>query len=267
MRKSQPAKVVRSYGKTIADCCRKIPGGFDVEQIHELRVAYKKLRAFVRLMQEVKRSVSMPEELKDIYRSCGGVRDMQLVLERLKENAEAIPVFVKGIRHDLFLAKELLVLHIEDASVRELVKELVNDLPEAVTEEMVRQFIQRKVATIHVLLLALENEEQLHAIRKALKDLVYVKKIVETDLKFDYSFEEWKNDKKLEVLIALLGDLNDQYIALSFLSMERIQQAPAEEQVFLQHLVKEWEAAKNNMQAAAMEQVHSLQHFFRLTGT
>ena len=264
MRKPQPAKVVRSFGKTIAEFCRKIPGGFDVEHIHDLRVAYKKLRSFLRLMQEDDRSVKMPDDLKVIYRSCGTVRDMQLILERLREMKEVVPGFMKGIHHDLFQAKELLVIDIEDISVSRSVKELVDELPAIVTEEMVGRFIQRKVATIHVLLLALEHEEELHAIRKALKDLVYVKKILETELKFGYAFPEWEDDQKLEDLTTMLGDLNDQYIALSFLNEERIQQAPAEEQPALQQLLKQWKSQKEQAQLAAMQEVRSLQDFFRV---
>lgn len=129
---------------------------------------------------------------------------------------------------------------------------------------MVKRFIQRKVATIHVLLLALEHEEELHAIRKALKDLVYVKKVLQTELKFDYAFPEWKDDKKLEDLTTMLGDLNDQYIALSFLDEARILQAPAEEQSALQQLFMQWTQAKDQAQLAAMQEVRSLQDFFQV---
>lgn len=258
MKKPQPARVVRSFGKTIAGYCREIPGGFHVDHIHDLRVAYKKLRSFLRLLQEDDRLVAMPDELKVIYRSCGTVRDMQLILERLKDWKEIIPGFLKGIHHDLFQAKELLVIHIEDTSVSKSIKELTAQLPATITEEMVQRFIQRKIATIHILLLALEHEEELHAIRKALKDLVYIKKILETELKFGYAFPEWKNDKKLEDLTTMLGDLNDQYIALSFLNEERLQQAPAEEQAALQQLRTQWKEAKEQAQRDAMEKSEGL---------
>ncbi|MGN6419649.1 MAG: CHAD domain-containing protein [Pseudobacter sp.] len=264
MRKPQPAKVVRSLGKTIAEHCRKIPGGFDVEDIHDLRVAYKKLRSFLRLMQGDDRNVKMPDEIKVIYRSCGTVRDMQLIIERLREWKEIIPGFLKGIHHDLFQAKELLVIHIEDTSISKTIKELMDELPPTVTEEMLKRFIQRKVATIHVLLLALEHEEELHAIRKALKDLVYVKKILETELKYDYAFPEWQDDNKLEELTTMLGDLNDQYIALSFLNEERMQQAPLEEQTALQQLLAQWKLSKEQAQQTAMQEVRSLQGFFQV---
>lgn len=264
MKKLQPAKVVRSYGKAIAAYCRKIPGGFDVDHIHDLRVTYKKLRAFLRLMQEDDRSVKMPDEIRVIYRSCGTVRDMQLILERLRDLKEVLPGFTKGLHHDLFQAKELLVIHIEDTSVGKAVKSLVDELPGTVTEEMVRRFIQRKVATIHVLLLALEHEEELHAIRKALKDLVYVKKLMETELKSGYAFPEWNDDKKLEDLTTMLGDLNDHYIALSFLNEERILQAPAEEHDALKQLLAQWTLLKDQAQHSAMQEVRSLQEFFRV---
>lgn len=264
MKKQKLAKVVRSYGKIIADNSRKIPGGFDVDLIHDLRVAYKKLRAFIRLMQEEKRKMEMPEEIKLLYRSCGTVRDLQLVIERLKGGRNEVPNFLKGLHHELFTAKELLVMHIEDITLRKAVKEIEEALPAELTEDIVRHFIQRKVATIHVLLLALEHEEELHAIRKALKDLVYVKKILNADLGFIYPFSEWKDDEKLEKINTQLGDLNDQHIALSFLDTKRMEEAPAEEKPAIQALRQQWEAEKNNMMMAAMKEVRSLRNFFHL---
>lgn len=264
MKRQKLAKVVRSYGKIIADNSRKIPGGFDVDLIHDLRVAYKKLRAFIRLMQEEERKLEMPENIKLLYRSCGTVRDLQLVIERLKDAQDKIPVFLKGLHHDLFNAKELLVLHIEDINVRKSVKEIEEELPAELTEDMVRQFIQRKIATIHILLLALEHEEELHAIRKALKDLVYVKKILNEDLGFKYPFNEWTDQEKLEKLTTQLGDMNDLHIALSFFDTKRVDEASDEEKPFVRGIQQQWEQEKNKQMQAAMEAVHSLQDFFQL---
>lgn len=264
MKKQKLAKVVRSYGKTIADNSRKIPGGFDVDLIHDLRVAYKKLRAFVRLMQEAERKLQMPDDIKLLYRSCGTVRDLQLVIERLKEHQEILPQFIKGLHHELFTAKELLVMHIEDVPVRKSIKEIEEGLPAELTEEMLRQFIQRKLAIIHILLLALEHEDELHAIRKALKDLVYVKKIVTSDLKFNYPFTEWQSDEKLEALTTQLGDLNDYHIAISFFDTKRIQDAPAEELPVLQELRRKWEEEKKQLLLTSMDAVGSLGKFFKV---
>lgn len=264
MKKQKLSKVVRSYGKTIADNSRKIPGGFDVELIHDLRVAYKKLRAFVRLAQEGKSSLQLPEDLKLLYRSCGTVRDLQLMIEKLKDHTAIIPQFIRGLHHELFTAKELLVLHIEDIAVRKAVKEIEEDLPAELTEEMVRHFIQRKVATIHILLLALEREDELHAIRKALKDLVYVKKMLESDLHFNYPFTEWKNDQKLEALTAQLGNLNDAHIAMSFFDTKRMEATLAEEQSAVQQLRQQWEEGKKQQMLAAMEAVRGLEKFFKI---
>ncbi len=264
MKKQKLEKVVRSYGKIIADNSRKIPGGFDVDLIHDLRVAYKKLRSFIRLMQEEERGLEMPEDLKLLYRSCGTVRDLQLVIERLKDDKERVAGFLKGLHHELFNAKELLVLHIEDIKVRKSVKEIEETLPSELTEDMVRQFIQRKVATIHILLLALEHEEELHAIRKALKDLVYVKKILHEDPGFKYPFAEWADQEKLESLTTQLGDLNDLHIALSFFDTKRIEETPEEEKPFVREIQQQWVEKKNESMQAAMEAVKGLQDFFQL---
>jgi hypothetical protein len=213
-------------------------------------------------MQEEERKLEIPDDLKRLYRSCGTVRDLQLIIERLKEQ-EGIPQFLKGLHHELFTAKELLVLHIEDISVRKSLKEIEEELPSELTDEMVRHFIQRKVATIHVLLLALEHEEELHAIRKALKDLVYVKKIL-SEAGFKYSFGEWKDDEKLEALTTQLGELNDQHIALGFFDTKRMEEAPPDEEPILQEIRRRWELQKDQKMKAAMEEVRSLANFFNL---
>ena len=263
--KKQIAKVVNHYGRTIQQLCREIPGEFKVDMIHDLRVAYKKLRAFIRLLQIEDRKLQIPDDLKLIYRSCGTVRDLQLVLEKLEPDAADIPSFIKGLRHDLFLAKELLVLNIEDTSVGRCIKELREALPSEINEGTVRQFVQQKIAAIHILLLALENEEELHGIRKALKDLVYVKKMLDEEQIIHYPFSEWRSDKKLLDLTTLLGDLNDCYIALSYFGEDRLAHMPAKEQIHLKKIKQQWTASKEQLQQKAMAQVKTLPRSFRQT--
>lgn len=263
--KKQLAKVVNNYGRTIQQLCREIPGDFKADMIHDLRVAYKKLRAFIRLLQIADRKLQIPDDLKLIYRSCGTVRDLQLVLEKLEPQAAVFPKFIKSLHHDLFLAKELLVLNIEDVSVRDCIKELRAELPSRIDEDTVQQFVQQKIASIRMLLLALEQEDELHGIRKALKDLIYVKKMVEEELPVNYPFNEWRSDDKLPGLTTLLGDLNDKYIALSYFGEDRIQHMPEEEQLPLKQLQKLWTAEKDRLQLKAMTQVKTLQRYFKKT--
>ncbi|NML19392.1 CHAD domain-containing protein [Pseudoflavitalea sp. G-6-1-2] len=263
--KKQLAKVVNNYGRTIQHLCREIPGEFKADMIHDLRVAYKKLRAFIRLLQVADRKLQLPDDLKLIYRSCGTVRDLQLVLEKLEPQEDSFPKFIKSLHHDLFLAKELLVLNIEDVSVSSSIKELREKLPSKIDEDTVRQFVQQKIASIKILLLALEHEEELHGIRKALKDLIYVKKILKEELPINYPFNEWKSDQKLLDLTTLLGDLNDKYIALSYFDEDSIQHMPDEEQLQLKQLQQHWTEEKDQLQLKAMTQVKTLQRYLKQT--
>ena len=215
-------KIVVKYVNSLEKYCKRIPGTFTIEDIHDLRVDYKRLRAFIRLCKEEAhtRNLVMPEQLRDIYKAAGGVRDHQLFLAKISLFAKvqyALPAFTQCLQQQLFRQKEELVKKIEKADWEKIRKSMESALPSVLHDAAIRQFVNRKVASIHILMLAAEREEDLHEVRKNLKDLVHGARIFDHDLLIPFPFPAWKNEKPIHDMAEKLGDFNDQCITVSFL--------------------------------------------------
>lgn len=227
-------KIVVKYLNSLEKYCKRIPGSFTIEDIHDLRVDYKRLRAFMRLCKEEAhtRSLQMPEQLRDIYKAAGEVRDHQLFLAKISLIAKvqyALPGFTQCLQQQLFGKKEELVKKIEKADWRKIRKTIVDELPPVLHDAAIRQFVNRKVASIHILMLAAERENDLHDVRKNLKDLVHGARIFDHDLLIPFPFPAWKNEKPVLDLAEKLGDFNDECITLSLLEPECRENVAAEE--------------------------------------
>src|SRR5688572_9622070 len=67
---------------------KKIPGSFAPEDIHEFRVAFKKLRALLRLIHPAaihSHTLGVPPPLLSLYHVAGAVRDLQVNLPLLTD--------------------------------------------------------------------------------------------------------------------------------------------------------------------------------------
>jgi len=258
-------EIVHKYCHKLAEHANAIPGKFDKEDIHELRVNYKKLRAFIRLLQEdadSSKHLSIPESIKNVYQAGAEVRDRQLFLDfinaSIKNVTEALPQFVSGINKDLFKAKEKLVKEIEDASFKDAESKIKKSLPSFLHDEAIHRFVHRKVAAVQLILLSLENDEDLHGIRKHLKDLLYVIRIYEQEWGISFPIQAWKSEKLLNDLTSALGDYNDLSIAYTFLETVSNEQLPEQEQSVLTGLKEKVSKKKTSMQQELMNKVRSL---------
>ncbi len=190
MKRRELEKVILKYAGNLEKYNQKIPGAFDKEDIHELRVSYKKLRAFTRLAGIDKEAgdVKIPGKLKALYHAAGRVRDLQLFLEKLTDKLSKdqlqLSYFLKFLHHQLFEAKVLLVKEGEKADFDKIKETLVQHLPGKFQENTVRKFVHRKIAVTRIILLAVKTEKEL-------------------------------SEKSLNDMTIQLGDFNDQCITLS----------------------------------------------------
>lgn len=251
MKGKELEKVTDKYVRSLEKYCRNIPGSFTIEDIHDLRVDYKRLRAFVRLCSEEAHTshLQLPDTLRDVYQAAGAVRDHQLFLAKITLIAKveyALPAFTKCLQQQLFKAKEQLVKKIEKVDFDKLRKSLKDELPPVLHDSAIRQFVNRKVASIHILFLAAEREEDLHEVRKNLKDLLHVNKVFENDWGIAFPFPAWKNEKPVNEMAGKLGDFNDECLTLAFLDNDCTKNISAEENVHI-----------NNWKNMQMQQVES----------
>jgi CHAD domain-containing protein len=113
------------------------------------------------------------------------------------------------------------------------------------------------VAAIHIILLAADDENDLHSVRKQLKDVIYTIRIFENDLGIPFPVNGW-NEKTLSEMASQLGDFNDRCIAISLLQSGYSDEVAENEKNVLQQLQNNWLQQKNAFQQQLLHQVREL---------
>jgi len=264
MKRKELEKVIDKHLKHIEKYSGQIPGSFGEEDIHELRVEYKKLRAFVRLVKLDKGTgnLKLPAKLKSLYHAAGNVRDLHLFIKQQetssKEDRQTLPYYTTYLNKDLFAAKEALVKEIEKTDFSKIYKSIMDELPDSLEEVTVRKFIHRKVAAIRLILLAVETEKELHTIRKQLKDIIYNIKIFQNDWGLSFPVTAWKSEKQLNEMTTKLGDFNDLCMALSMLKPMN-NGIPAEEKAYLENKRAKLLQRQSSDKESLLQEVQQLQ--------
>ena len=262
MKRQALEDVVNRYIEQIKKHSDRVPGHFDQEDIHDLRVGYKKIRAFLRLLQLESDAgdLQMPLKLKAVYQSSGKVRDLQLFLHQIGNAADAalLPVYCKCCNQQLFSCKEQAVQAIEDLQFKKVIHSIKKELPGHLQADTLRKFMQQKKAAIHIVLMVANDEKDLHTIRKHLKDIIYVIRIYEHDFEMPFPIQEYTNEKALSDMAARLGDFNDCCIAVSLLQMLCVNESMNNEKLLLQQLQQNWVHQKKEQQNKLLREVQTL---------
>ena len=255
-------EVVDRHISSIDKYSNRLPGSFDQEDIHDLRVHYKKVRAFLRLLQLEKDAgkLHIPDKLKSLYHHCGKVRDWQLFLVEMQEVgvAEKLPDCMHRWSRQLFTYKEQAIHAIEAMHFKKMLNDVIKKLPHQLQDDTIKRFMHYKVAAIHIVLLAADNEKDLHSIRKQIKDIIYCIRIFENDWGIPFPFRGWKSEKKLSDMASVLGDFNDRCLAISLLQPSYIDRCVEEEQHVLRNLQMNWLHQKEAQQQQLLLQVQEL---------
>lgn len=262
MKRPALEEVVIKHIGSIEKHSDRLPGSFDQEDIHDLRVDYKKTRAFLRLLQLEKQGgdLRMPDKLKAVYQSCGNVRDLQLFMGEMQANAVAadVPLSITRWHQQLFSYKEQTVAAIEAVHFKKLLNAITNELPRQLHDDTIIKFMHQKVAAIHIVLLAADNENDLHTIRKQVKDIIYTIRIFEHDWGIPFPVSSWQSEKELNDMASSLGDFNDRCLAVSLLQSGYSNAGNDKEKSILQELHKKWAYAREVQQQQLLQQVQVL---------
>jgi CHAD domain-containing protein len=171
----------------------------------------------------------------------------------------SLPLSITCWHQQLFTGKEQTVAAIEAVHFKKLINVITKELPRQLHDETIKKFMHQKVAAIHIVLLAADNENDLHTIRKQLKDIIYVIRIFEHDWGIPFPISAWKSEKELSDMASTLGDFNDRCLAISLLQSGYTNAGNDEEKSILQELHKKKLHQKDEQQQQLLQQVRSLQ--------
>ncbi len=201
-------------GALVPDC--------DEEVLHRFRVHTKKLRALLRLFAASQEETKVPKikkKAKKVYRHSGEVRDAQLMAQRAlkkEKEREQLAGYLSWLGEERGLAKAALRDSYDAKSIEKTAKSVRKAKAPAISPAVLRTFFDNKIAAINDLRRRQPlEEEDLHSIRKELKDLQYIARIVDADWPGALETLELKGTlKALEKLTEQAGKFNDQHNAL-----------------------------------------------------
>ncbi|GAO44017.1 CHAD domain-containing protein [Flavihumibacter petaseus] len=231
--------ILHRYCKKLAAAGVDIPRQPDEETIHQFRVNIKKLHAFLRMLRDGsvnKPPLQLPKRLKKMYRQVGEIRDRQLCLKRLKmiflpsdDVKDTISALEKKIR-DLLKEKSVWLHKQEFIALEQQLATILAESDVASPETLPTPFALEKDVYFRlkkrnieeVLLAGNFKDDELHTIRKNLKDMLYLSKLYKDDLKTPVP-GEWSDDhvKFVERLTDVLGAFNDTRTASAILRHEQ----------------------------------------------
>jgi CHAD domain-containing protein len=263
MKKEQLEEVIKKRLRRMEALCAQIPVNYDIEDIHDLRVEYKKLRALIRLLKEEEdtEKLKVPGKLKSLYEAGGPVRDLQLFLPLLAPHFEQQPTrqYLYKLDQKLEEAKNNLEYAIGRTSYEKAGESILSNLPKSLRTETVKKFVQNKITAVQGGLLAIRHDEDLHTIRKQLKDLVYNIKTYRNDFKMSFPVNLGNTEEDLNHAVTLLGNYNDLCFALTFLQTHKEPSLPENETRLLEQLENEWLIEKETRQTEVIQKLTDLQ--------
>jgi CHAD domain-containing protein len=240
-------EVLSTTARSIADEAHTISPNFDQDVIHHFRVQTKKLRALLRLIQteDPELDIRLSKSFKKLYALSGEIRDAQVQLGRATKLCDPpLPDYTVWLAQEMANAETEFNAFYDVKVVRKLAKKLKKlDVPEISSETLQQYFQDHMEETVVLLLKEPLDDEDLHTLRKRVKDLQHVAKVCsEVWPEGAQAIGDSASLKTLEKLTDLAGDYNDQHMAL--LSLERYMES-AEKTKKAEKVHGQWVAAKD----------------------
>jgi CHAD domain-containing protein len=245
MKKKDMVHIIHGYFLRLKKHFRVIQKNTTAETIKPFRIEIKKLRAFLRLLELEARepdNLTLHGDLKDMHKSGGRFRDLQLHRERISEAMKKSPGtgYSKALLHtgvkQLRKEKKEFLSHDDFPKTEKKIKEY---LPDEYTTHTIRYFFRSKLDGIQkIITTARYSDKEMHSIRKQLKDVLYIIKLYSTDLRKALGFRFWsKTDlQQAKTIEDQLGFLNDRRNALTLLRPADINEFEGEDKKLLQRV-------------------------------
>jgi CHAD domain-containing protein len=224
------------------------------ETIHEFRVEYKKLRAFLRMIsqeEETGEEIKIAKKLKKGYAAAGSIRDLQLqqqqILEVTRQTKKKPHAYLVLLKKEIEKQKPELSEIILQDPVAESKKKTAAAIPGKFTIKGFRNFARRKWATINAIISSCHfSDDNLHTIRKSLKDVFYNLEIYGGSNQGQGKWKQ-KDEQYFRTLIEELGSSQDKRSAISLLKSYCLNNLNVYNRVLLEDMKKLWTKQKMEM--------------------
>jgi CHAD domain-containing protein len=265
MKQQEIVENVQTIFKKIHKLSADIRNEFEEQPIHEFRKEIKQLRAFLRLLsteKEEDQKLKITGKMKTYYGYMGIIRNLQL-------QQKNITVYLNG--HHIPLAYfSILKKEGEDwqktaAEYMDIEKDfyddeelITGDLPDKVTKALIIKYINQEVAVLMGLLTTDLSDDNIHRVRKILKDLQYnwlfIKRYI---LLLPLQIED---EKEIKSLTDLIGKFHDKCVCLGLVHSYNTYSIVEEEKELLQRIERIWIEEKRELKRTVLERLDSLKY-------
>jgi len=257
MNQEQIKHITNNHYRKLKKHFKHIIHGFDAETIHQFRVEYKKLRAFLRMISqqhEAEGEIKISKKLKKGYNISGSIRDLQLQLQRIleatKQELKKPQAYLSLLQKEIDKLKPELSEIFLNNPIAESKKKTEASIPDEFSLNSFRNFILKKWGAIYAIILSGHfSDDNIHAIRKSLKDLFYNLKIyegVEHEL-LSLSIWKGKDEQYFNKLIDELGSFQDKCTAIALLKSYWLNSVNKYNRELLERIKKGWIKDKVSM--------------------
>lgn len=264
MKGEEIVTIVEKSFRTLDKLCHKMLKEFDAQDIHDFRVEVKKIRAFLRLLAIKKEEDEplIPKLLKTFYGYIGTVRNIQLSESSLSKYAKAhsveIPAgYLKLLDDEKNYWKKEVGRLMEDNSFHDIKKKIIKELPNDLEKSSIKKFVNDKLADLEKYLKDLNNDNALHNIRKALKDLLYTRNYIEDHIGLPVVISD---KRKLKSITTVLGNFIDESMRLKLLRSVYLGKIKDEnDEILLVQIERKWNSEKLESKQKLQRRLRSLQ--------
>ena len=225
MNKEEIIRVYKRRFKELSGHYNSLLEDFDKDEIHDFRLEIKRLRAFIRLVNHARpgHESRIHGPLKAFYNATGDLRNIQLHRERIIGLSKDLPAGAPQQYLQLLDEEETkfrnrtreIAAHL---SLRKPENSLIQNCPEEINPQTVQAFIFQKKTELEALVILFHySDENLHEIRKILKDLIYNWKYID-EMAAAILPPLWVKEKLIDHIAAVFGNFLDLCVSLFFLT-------------------------------------------------
>lgn len=262
MKKAHIDKKIWGHLKKIKTLALHTSATLDAEAAHQLRIEYKKLRAFIRLLSDnqlLPQNNKALKKIRPLYKIIGAIRELQLQQEFVA-TATHKP-FKKPVIYLHVLQKQIIVLQTElqqlaiKKMIRSAKEKLIDHLPKQVdSNKFIAYFQSRKTAAEKIIATGKFSDSNLHTIRKVLKDLCHN---LFTCQQYGILKKRQQVKKILqhyELLLKEMGTFHDKCTAIALLQ-QYLRTLPDTTQSTLLQIKKNWLQEKQLLKKALIKKL------------
>lgn len=241
MHRNKAYRTIRKHGAGIRQSV-SVSAFFDEDDVHDFRTHAKKLRALLRWLGKDERS--LPQSFKEIYRISGELRDVQVLLKNMEERQVHCPAFTAWLRDNASRLQQLWDDRFDPAVIRRLERRLRDPELKKPTAGRLQSFFNQRVEKIEsIVFLPAPEDDDLHDIRKELKDAYFV---YLWGQKNDCADEDDKMPETLKELGEQCGEFNDRRIALVLMAAYLQQEREPDARKAAGVLQEQWEEVRSS---------------------